>query len=75
MNRKHDESYRVLGLNVAYYRKLARLTQEQRAEKMNIDRSTISRIEIAWTGVSLDMLFDIADALGVDAYKLLMNPR
>ena len=53
-------------------RKEKSLTQEQLAEKVGIGSKHLSRIETARVGVSLDMLFNIADALGVDAYKLLM---
>ena len=48
------------------------MSQEQLAEKVGIGSKHLSRIETARVGVSLDMLFNIADALGVDAYKLLM---
>ena len=49
------------------------MSQEQLAEKVGIGSKHLSRIETARVGVSLDMLFNIADALGVDAYKLLMS--
>ncbi len=67
------ERYRTLGLNIAYYRKLRGLTQEQLAEKAGIERSRVSKTEIAWVGTSLDMIFRIADALEVEPYKLFME--
>ena len=65
--------YKTLGLNIAYYRKKRGLSQEALAEKVNIDRSSISRIEIAMTGTSLDSVFKIADVLQVEPYKLFIE--
>ena len=65
--------YKTLGLNIAYYRKKRGLSQEALAEKVNIDRSSISRIEIAMTGTSLDSVFKIADVLQVEPYKLVVE--
>ncbi|MCI8650746.1 MAG: helix-turn-helix transcriptional regulator [Anaerotruncus sp.] len=73
MIEKYKERYRTLGLNIAYYRKKLGLTQEQLAEKAGIERSRISKTEIAWVGTSLDMIFKIADALEVEPYRLLME--
>ena len=73
MIEKYKARYRTLGLNIAYYRKLRGLTQEQLAEKAGIERSRVSKTEIAWVGTSLDMIFKIADALEVEPYKLLME--
>lgn len=70
---EYKSRYRVLGLNIAYYRKKCGLTQEQLAEKAGVERSRISKTEIAWTGTSLDTLYKIADALEVEPYKLLME--
>ncbi len=73
MMEQYTERYRTLGLNIAYYRKLRGLTQEQLAEKAGIERSRVSKTEIAWVGTSLDMIFRIADALEVEPYKLFME--
>ena len=70
---EYKRRYQTLGLNIAYYRKLQDLTQEQLAEKAGIERSRVSKTEIAWTGTSLDTIFRIADALEVEPYKLLME--
>ena len=64
------EKYRRLGLNIAYYRRMQGLTQMELAEQLNIDRPHMSRIESARTGVSLDLLFAIADQLHVPVEKL-----
>lgn len=70
---KYKDRYRTLGLNIAYYRKKCGLTQEGLAEKAGIERSRISKTEIAWVGTSLDMIYQIADALEVEPYKLFME--
>ena len=70
MKNNHKQKYKLLGLNIAYYRKLKGYTQESMAEKLNLDRTTISKIELATCGVSLDVIFDISELLGVSAEKL-----
>lgn len=64
---KHQEKYIRLGLNIAYRRKLKGMTQLDLAEAVNISRTHISNIEApnVPTSVSLETLFDIADALDV----------
>lgn len=71
MDFKHSDRYRKLGLNVAYYRKDRGYTQEQLSEKIDASISAIGKIETAMVGISLDMLFDIADALEIPPNKLL----
>ncbi|WRS28446.1 helix-turn-helix transcriptional regulator [Oscillospiraceae bacterium MB08-C2-2] len=67
MARKHENKYVQLALNIAYYRKKEDLTQEQLAEAVGVSRTHISNIEATKMdkSVSLDVLFDIADALKV----------
>lgn len=69
---KYSEKYIQIGLNIAYYRKLRRMTQLQLAEAVNISRTHMSNIEApnVPTSVSLDTLFEIADVLGVDITSL-----
>ena len=73
MQDKHWERYRLLGLNIAYYRKLRGLSQETLAEKADIGRTHLSRIEIADCAPSLDVVYEIADVLGVEPYKLFQS--
>lgn len=69
MKAVHKKKYKLLGLNIAYYRKLCGYTQESLAEKLEIDRTTVSKIELATCGVSLDLLFDLSDVLDVPIDK------
>lgn len=70
MNMKQKDKYLMLGLNIAYYRKLNGFTQEKLAEALNLDRTTISKIELATCGVSLDIIFDICDLFAISPAKL-----
>lgn len=72
MDEKRTKQYRELGLTIAYYRKLKGMTQLQLAEATDVSRTHMSNIEApnGKTSVSLDKLFDIADALGIDIKDL-----
>ncbi len=70
MEREHSEEYRKLGLNIAYYRKEQHLSQIQLAEKIDISRTHMSRIENSDCAVSLDVIFRIAKALNIPVCKL-----
>lgn len=70
MERTHFEEYKKLGLNIAYYRKERGLSQMMLAEKVDISRTHMSRIENNDCAVSLDVIFSIANALDIPVYKL-----
>lgn len=73
MNTKYSQEFKMIGLNIAYYRKLKGLSQLQLAERINISRTHMSNIEAPNmpTSISLETLFDIADALEIPAAWLL----
>lgn len=73
MNETRKYQYKMIGLNIAYYRKLCNFTQLQLAEKINISRTHMSNIEAPNmpTSISLDTLMDIADALDIPVTNLL----
>ena len=75
MKQNHAEKHRMLGLKIAYYRKLKGYTQEQLAEKINKSLAFIGAVEAPNVSrtVSLDTLFDIAEALEIPAYKLMIE--
>ena len=77
MNTKRKQEYKLIGLNIAYYRKLNNMTQLQLAEKINISRTHMNNIEAPNmpTSVSLDTLLDIADVLNVPVSALLSFDR
>ena len=65
MKEEYKGLYEKFGLNVVYYRKRKRLTQLQLAEKINVDRSHISAIELGNVGVSFDVIFKLCEVLEV----------
>lgn len=71
MKKEYYPYYKKLGLNIAYYRKDKGYTQEFLAEKINIDQTHMSKIEVASVGISLDVLFALSDALEIPPCKLL----
>ena len=72
MDYKRINEFRLLGLTIAYYRKLRGLTQAELAEATNLSRTHISNIEApnGKTSMYLNKLFDIADVLEVPVKDL-----
>lgn len=75
MRGKHLAQYREIGRKIAFYRKLRNLSQEKLSEMIDKSRSYISKIEAENSTMefSLDILFDIADALHIDV-AAFFNP-
>lgn len=73
MDLRDDKHYIQLGLNIMYYRRKAKLTQEALAERVNISRQHMQRIETAHSVPSLDLVFQIATTLEVEPYKLFQE--
>lgn len=73
MRTDYPEKYKVMGLKIAYYRKLAGYTQEVFAEKIGRSVNFLAQVEGTGTtrGISLETLFKMADVLGIPASKLL----
>ena len=70
MDMSQIDKYEKLGLNIAYYRHMRKMTQEQLSEKADIDRTHLSNIELANSAASLDVIFHLSDALQVPVSKL-----
>lgn len=72
MDYKRMNEFRLLGLTIAYYRKLRGLTLAELAEATNLSRTHISNIEApnGKTSISLNKLFDIAEVLEVPVKDL-----
>ncbi len=70
MRKEQSQKYKYLGLNIAYYRKERGLSQSRLADRINVSRTHMSRIETADCAVSLDVVFAICDALEVPPEKL-----
>lgn len=70
MDKNLKMKYIKLGLNIAYCRRLAEKSQEQVADEVDVSYTHISKIETATSAPSLDVIFKIAQAVGVPEYKL-----
>lgn len=75
MKQQHLDRYRKLGLKISYYRKLRGLTQQQLAESIDKNLAFIGAVEAPNVDrtISLDTLFDIAEALEVEPNKFLID--
>ena len=67
---EHFDIWLGIGLNILHYRKEQGRTQMQLAEKANISKNHMQRIETAACSCTLDTLIDIADALDIPLKKL-----
>ncbi len=75
MHEEYRDKYRMLGLRIAYYRKMRGYTQEQFAELIGKSWSFISQVEanngVKLKGISLDTLFRISEVLDIPPSKFL----
>ena len=65
--------YTSLGSRIAHFRGKLNLSQELLAEKVNLSREYINKIETAARKPTLDTLIDIANTLHVSADDLLVD--
>ena len=70
---KYSDRYKQIGNNISKYRKAKGITQETLANMVGISYSYITQIEAPKVAkkMSLEVLFDIANALDVDIKDLL----
>ena len=70
---KNRDRFIQLGIAIAALRKMLGMSQEQLAERANISRSHLSAIEAPGMvrAFSMDIFFNIADALEVDPADLI----
>ena len=74
MREDYRERFRILGLRIAYYRKMRGMTQEQFAEAIGRSVSFVSQIEAnnaaEVKGVSLETLFLMSEKLSISMARL-----
>ena len=70
---KNRDRFIQLGIAIAALRKMRGMSQEQLADRANISRSHLSAIEAPGMvrAFSMDIFFNIADALEVDPADLI----
>lgn len=66
---------KVFGLNVRYYRKKKKYTQEEFAKKCSISRTYISEVELGKRNISIDNMAIIAKVLKVSICSLLVEQK
>ena len=73
MKIEHMSKYKQLGLKIAYYRKMKGYTQDELAEKLDINAAFLGHVEAPNIdkAISLDTVLHIADLLDVPRDKLL----
>lgn len=64
---------KVFGDNLRKYRNALSISQEAFAEKCGLHRTYISAIECYRRSIALENVQRIADALGIETYKLFME--
>ena len=64
---------KVFGDNLRKYRNALGISQEAFAEKCGLHRTYISAIECYRRSIALESVQRIADALGIETYKLFME--
>ncbi|MCI8274693.1 MAG: helix-turn-helix transcriptional regulator [Lachnospiraceae bacterium] len=66
------QKYKTLSLNLRYFRNRLQMTQEQVASRAGISTKYLSLIESAsfHNPPTLEVVFDLADALGVEPYRI-----
>ena len=64
---------KVFGTNVKHYRETLGISQEVFDEKCGLHRTYISAIECYRRSISLENIQRIADALGIETYKLFIE--
>lgn len=66
---------KVFGRNLKKYRTELGLSQEAFAEKCGLHRTYISAIECYRRSIALENVQRIADALGIETYKLFVEDQ
>ena len=64
---------KVFGTNLKKYRTAMGISQESFADKCGMHRTYISAVECFRRSISLENIQRIADALEIEAYKLLVE--
>lgn len=73
MASKYFFRYKEIGKLIKYYRQQKGLSQQELADKISISISYLTKIEApnCDKSFSLEVVFEIADALDIQPYKLL----
>ena len=66
-------NYLALGKRIAFFRNKSHLTQDDLADRLNMSRTFLARIETSSRHPSLETIVELANALGVSTDDLLVD--
>jgi len=75
MMTKLNNKVKAVATNVRNKREQLNYTQEYLAAKLNISQNAYSKIELGYTKITIERLFQIADVLDIDLIELLNSTR
>ena len=76
MKKRQEKEYKLqVGLNTKHWREFKGIKQEDLAQRLDIDHTTLSRIENGKSDLNTHMIEDIAEALGIEVELLLKSPQ
>jgi transcriptional regulator with XRE-family HTH domain len=62
---------KAIAANIRYKREHRNYTQEYLAAKLDISQNAYSKIELGYTKITVERLFQIADVLGYNVFELI----
>jgi transcriptional regulator with XRE-family HTH domain len=74
-NKKQNNLYETVGRRIRDTRKIAKLTQEGLAARVNLTRTSVTNIEKGRQKLLLHTLFDLAAAMKVPVAQLMPDQR
>ena len=70
-HRRNEQAIVTLARNIKKYRKAKHITIQELANIIDVDYSQIGRMERGVVNANISIVFDIAEALGIEASKFL----
>jgi transcriptional regulator with XRE-family HTH domain len=75
MNNMLNYRAKAVATNIRNKREELNYTQEYLAAKLNISQNAYSKIELGYTKITVDRLFQIADILETDLTRLINHEK
>ena len=75
MSKSQDFKIKAVALTIRKRREFRNYTQEYLALKLNISQNAYSKIELGYTKITLERLFQIADILEFEVIDLIQPDR
>jgi transcriptional regulator with XRE-family HTH domain len=75
MNNTISSKIKTIAISIRKKREYKNYTQEYLAYKLNISQNAYSKIELGYTKITVERLFQIAEVLEVSAVELLESEK